>query len=380
MKKVIYGQTNKEVTILGFGGLRFDLNKRDEELSYLVEYAYDKGINYFDTAPGYCDERSETILGIAFRRMLKNNKKDFFVSTKGRPTVFDTEEKAIAGVKASLEKLGVKKIDFYHVWCLRSMDHYQLAMKKGGQYAGLLKCQEEGLIDHIVFSSHQPGNQVKEVLDQGAFSGVTMGLNILNYNYRRESVLYAKERGYGVVAMNPLSGGAIPQNEDKLAFLGKEGESATRLALRFNLSCPEIDVTLVGFSNEREIDEACEIAEAVSTYDDAQYSDIQAQLGNRMAYICTSCGYCRVCPVGINIPGYMLFYNEKEMFNRSDQEMVDMIYGLEYWNYTQNELVRADACIGCKKCEAECTQHLPIVQRLKEIASWESSGKDFVKV
>lgn len=380
MKKTSYGRTSKQVTIVGFGGLRFDLDKSDEELSYLVEYAYDRGINYFDTAPGYCDERSEAILGIAFRRMLKNNKKDFYVSTKGRPTVFDTADKAIKGVRDSLIKLGVDKIHFYHIWCLRSMDNYDLAMKVDGQYEGLLKCQEEGLIDHIVFSSHQPGNQVQEILDADKFDGVTMGLNILNYNYRRQSAEYAKAKGYGVVAMNPLSGGTIPDNEEKLSFIGKEGESATRAALRFNLSCPNIDVTLIGFSNEREIDEACEIAANLSTYDDDEYLDIQKQLGDRMEYICTGCGYCKLCPEGINIPGYMLFYNEKVMFEKSDREMVDMIYGLEYWNYTQNEVIRAGACIGCKKCESECTQHLSIVDRLKEISDWEARGVDAVNV
>lgn len=380
MKKVPYGQTGKAVTIVGFGGLRFDLNKTDQALSYLLEYAYDQGINYFDTAPGYCDGRSETIFGIAFRRMLEAGKSDFYVSTKGRPTVFDTAEKAIQGVKNSIEKLGVSKIDFYHIWCLRSMDNYDLAMKEGGQYEGLLQCQEQGLIDHIVFSSHQPGNQVQAVLDADQFDGVTMGLNILNYNYRRESAEYAKARGYGVVAMNPLSGGTIPNNEAKLSFLGKEGESATHAALRFNLSCPDIDVTLVGFSNEQEIDEACAIASRLAPYKEQEYLTIQEQLGSRMAHICTGCGYCKLCPEGINIPGYMLFYNEKEMFDKSDSEMVDMIYGLEYWNYTQNDLVRAEACIGCKKCESECTQHLPIVERLQAIADWESRGVNSVKV
>ena len=185
MNYITYGKTDKLVSIVGFGGLRFDLDKSNEELSYLVEYAYDKGITYFDTAPGYCNDRSEDILGTAFKRMIKNGKNDFIVSTKGRPTVFDTEEKSIEGVKKSIERLGVKKIDFYHIWCLRNMDHYELATKPGGQYDGLLKCKEEGLIDHIVFSSHQPGEQVERVIEEGKFEGVTMGL-------ARHKMIYGK--------------------------------------------------------------------------------------------------------------------------------------------------------------------------------------------
>lgn len=380
MKYVTYGQTRKEVSIVGFGGLRFDLTKSDEELSYLVEYAYDKGINYFDTAPGYCDDRSENILGTAFKRMLKNNKKDFYVSTKGRPTVFDTAEKAIEGVKSSIKRLGVDKIDFYHIWCLRNMDHYELAVKPGGQYEGLLKCKEEGLIDHIVFSSHQPGDQVAAVIASEKFEGVTMGLNILNYGYRRESAENASDSGIGVVAMNPLSGGTIPSHEKALQFLAETGETATEAAIRFNLGCKDITVTLIGFNNEAEIDKACELADGIEASDKDIYKLVQQRFGDSMKSICTSCGYCRVCPKGINVPGYMLFYNEKEMFHKTDAEMTEMVYGLEYWNYTQNHKVKSSDCIECGKCEKECTQHLPIVERLKEISKWEASGEDKVTV
>ena len=76
----------------------------------------------------------------------------------------------------------------------------------------------------------------------------------------------------------------------------------------------------------------------------------------------------------------MLLYNEKQMFGKTDKEMIDMVYGLEYYNYTANTIGRAEACIGCKRCENECTQHLPIVERLSEIARWEGQTEDFITV
>lgn len=109
MRYVDYGKTGKKVSVVGFGGLRFDLDKSNEENAQLIKYAYEKGINYFDTAPGYCDDRSEDIFGVAFREMIKEGKTDFYVSTKGKPKMFDTSEKAIAAVKRSIERLGVKK-------------------------------------------------------------------------------------------------------------------------------------------------------------------------------------------------------------------------------------------------------------------------------
>lgn len=380
MKYTNYGKTGKMVSVVGFGGLRFDLEKSNEENAKLVTYAYDKGINYFDTAPGYCDGRSEEIFGVAFEKMKKSGKDKFYVSTKGRPTVFDTAEKAEAGVKRSIERMGLKKIDFYHVWCIRKMDHYHLAMKEGGMYEGLLKCKEEGLIDHICFSSHQPGDEVIEILKDKKFDGVTMGINILNFSYRWKGVKYAKDNGYGVVAMNPLSGGSIPAHEKELSFIAAEGETAVEAALRFNISSPEITISLIGFANTKDIDMACKIADTSAPFKDEDIERIRQRLGENMNAICTGCGYCRVCPKGINIPGYMLFYNEKQMFNKTDEEMIELVYGLEYWNYAANSNKTAADCIECGKCQGECTQHLPIIQRLKEIDNWEKKGVNNVTV
>ena len=61
-------------------------------------------------------------------------------------------------------------------------------MKKGGQYEGLLKCKEEGLIDNIVVSSHMPGEDIENLMKNGEFEAVLMGINILNFMYRWQGV------------------------------------------------------------------------------------------------------------------------------------------------------------------------------------------------
>lgn len=106
-------------------------------------------------------------------------------------------------------------------------------------------------IDHIVFSSHQPGAEIKAILDDGKMDGVLMGVNILNFPFRWEGVEAAYQSGYGVVAMNPLDGGVIPANQDKFQFLAAEGETPVEAALRFIISCPQISVALI--SSERRI-------------------------------------------------------------------------------------------------------------------------------
>lgn len=42
MKYAEYGKTGKKVSVVGFGGLRFDLDKNNEENTKLVIYAYER--------------------------------------------------------------------------------------------------------------------------------------------------------------------------------------------------------------------------------------------------------------------------------------------------------------------------------------------------
>ena len=64
-----YGTTGLNVSAVGFGGMRFDLTRPDAENAELVRYAVDKGITWLDTAPGYCDDRSEMIFGLAVEQL-----------------------------------------------------------------------------------------------------------------------------------------------------------------------------------------------------------------------------------------------------------------------------------------------------------------------
>ena len=123
-----YGKTGIEMSAVGFGGMQFDMTRSKEENAGLVQYAIDKGINYLDTAPGYCQDQSEDIFGLAIQQMT-HKRDDFYISTKAMPEAFDTTEKAMGQVDKSLKRLKVDTIDFYHVWCVRRLDQYELAMK-----------------------------------------------------------------------------------------------------------------------------------------------------------------------------------------------------------------------------------------------------------
>jgi len=81
--------------------------------------------------------------------------------------------------------------------------------------------------------------------------------------------------------------------------------------------------------------------------------------------ICTGCAYCDDCPQGIPIPQYMDAYNHKILEGEGSR---DPIGGRLKWHWSL-ERSGAGKCTACGQCEHTCTQHLNIIERLKEIAA-----------
>ena len=69
------GKTNLRVSRLGFGGMRFPMkgSKVDRDLAIpLLRRGVELGINYFDTAVGYCNHDSQCVLGEALEDIRDN--------------------------------------------------------------------------------------------------------------------------------------------------------------------------------------------------------------------------------------------------------------------------------------------------------------------
>ena len=376
-----YGKTGLSVSAVGFGGMRFDTSRSNPDNAGLLQYAYDKGINYFDTAPGYCKDQSEDIFGLAFTQM-KSQREKFYVSTKGMPENCNTAEKSVDAVKKSLSRLKCDYLDFYYIWCIRRMKVYELAMRPGGQYEGLLRCKEEGLIRHIVISTHLRGPDVARIIQKDQFEGVLMGVNILNFLYRWQGVEAANQAQLGVAAMNPLAGGIIPKHEKQLAFLAGPDETPTEAAIRFCVSCPQITITLVGFTTQSHIDTACKVADSAKPFSHKDIQRIRQHITQNMDKLCTGCGYCMGrCPKDIPVASFMQYYNAKILAGKTDDEMVNELYVQKNWGILVDRNADAKDCNQCGRCEMACTQHLDIMRRMETIAAWEKKDrtKYFVK-
>ncbi len=138
------------LSALGLGTMRLpcingDDSRIDEEsAARMVSYAMDQGINYYDTAWGYHNGNSETVMG----RILKSYPRDsFYLASKFPGYDLSNMTKVEEIFEKQLEKCQVDYFDFYlfhNVWEM-NIDAY-LDDEKYGVFSYLMKQKENGRI------------------------------------------------------------------------------------------------------------------------------------------------------------------------------------------------------------------------------------------
>jgi hypothetical protein len=361
-----YGQTGKEVSLLGFGGMRFAHIDDHEKCVRMMLAAAEGGVNYFDTAPAYFDIKSETVFGKGFAELRKRNL-PFYSATK---TFASKENEIRRELDAQLKRMNIPAVDFYHIWCITSPDDWK-KRKKDGVLQTFIKLKEEGLIRHICVSSHLINDEIKELLTEKVFEGVLFGYSAYNFQTRQAAFDAIKEKNLGAVAMNPLGGGIIPHHPERFDFIKRPGESTVTAALRFLWDHTQITVTLVGFDTVEQVQEALSAIEGYKMRTEAELEAVKAKAPASLEGLCTGCGYCigcgtdSDCPQGIPIPQFMDTYNYK-LLDTSGKK--DPVAERLKWHWNLKRSI-AGKCTACGLCEKACTQRINIIQRLKEIAA-----------
>lgn len=354
-----YGSTGEKVSLLGFGGMRFRNIADQDACVAAMAAAAEGGVTYFDTAPGYFETKSESVFGLGFAE-LRRRKLPYQVATKTFKTKRDDIRREL---DAQLSRLGVDAVDFYHIWCITTLENWA-ERKREGILDTFRELKEEGLIRHICVSSHLIGDEIKELLMEGVFEGVLFGYSAYNFKTREAAFDAVRAKGLGAVVMNPLGGGLIPQHPELFGFLKREEtETAVEGALRFLWDHRDISTTLVGFGSAEEVEAALAAMEGYRERSEAELAAVKAAASSSFEGICTGCGYCDDCPQGIPIPKYMDAYNQKLLTDK-ESAVADRLK----WHWGGLKAEGAGACVECGLCESACTQHLDIMERLKEIA------------
>ncbi len=358
------GKTGYEVSQLGFGAMRLPMKDErvDRELAIpMIHRAFEAGVNYIDTAVGYCRQDSQRVVGEA----LKGWREKIVVSTKN-PYYGEDEKEWWTNLENSLERLQVDYIDIYNHHGLNAKKLADVEKRVG---SWMRKALDQGLIKHICCSFHDDNDALVKIVDTGYPSVITLQYNLLDRQLE-DGIAHAHKKGVGIIVMGPVGGGRFGASSKVFESLVPNVKRVPELALRFVLANPNVTVALSGMSTMQQVEEnIATAAEEVSLSDD----DMKAldehleRLKKAADLYCSGCGYCTPCPSKVAIPQVFQLYNEARTYGLWDHARES------YAGLVKREKA-ADACSECEECIEKCPQNIPIPERLKEIHAALSQG------
>lgn len=359
----------EDVSVLGFGLMRLpvhdgDYSRIDKEKTYeMIKYAIDNGINYFDTAYVYHNEKSEVITG----EILEENgwRDKIKIATKLPTWHIKSEDDVIRILDEQLERLRTDHIDFYLCHAL-DKDHFDNIIMKYNVLPLLEKAKAEGKIKHIGFSFHDDCETFKRILNSyDGWEFCQIQLNYINTDFQAgmEGLCYAsEEKRIGVVIMEPLYGGKLAAPSDHIISVLPPGKSPVENAFNFLWNRPEVSIALSGMGTMQMVKDNIEYASKaevgmLSVSDLAAFEKAKHIFDTMALVPCTKCAYCMPCPFGVDIPGVYEAYNKIP------------VTGIETAKEAYTKLdIKADKCKKCGACLRVCPQSIATPVLMPQIA------------
>ncbi|WP_333815604.1 aldo/keto reductase [Tabrizicola sp.] len=221
MRYRTFGRTGWQVSEIGFGAWQIggQWGKVDDAASIrTLLHAFDRGINFVDTAKLYGAGHSETVIGQALRQWRGGK---VYVATKAQPTVWpdpDDPSPALRGrfpdwhlrtnVENSLRRLGVDRIDLFQLHSWGPRGHLELDWLEVLNDLGA-----EGKIDQIGVSlrDNQPQEGVA-LARLGLVASEQVIFNLFEQPPREALFPAAKAGGTAIIARVPLDSGSLVGN------------------------------------------------------------------------------------------------------------------------------------------------------------------------
>jgi len=375
-----FGQIDFKVSALSFGCMRFPTKGSyadidEPEAIRMLHYAVEHGVNYLDSAYGYHDGKSETLVGKALRGGYRDKVK---VATKLPSWMVKARSDFDRFLNEQLKKLQVEHIDFYLLHALNK--EFWPKVRDLGFLEWVEGALADGRIGHLGFSFHDNYEVFQEIVD--AYAKWTFCQ--IQYNYMdvdnqagEKGLKYAASKGMAVVIMEGLLGGYLinpPPAVQELWESAEKKRSTADWALQWIWNQPEVSTVLSGMSTMEQVKQNVVSADN-SKVGILSQTELDLVSRVREKYLelrpipCTSCRYCLPCPHGVEIPSNFELYNNLALYkNREDAEN-------DYKEEIKEES-RASACTQCRECEEKCPQHIPISEWMPHVHEALGEGKE----
>lgn len=354
---------------LGFGCMRLKMNGDEvdyAEFSAMIDEYMASGFNYFDTAHGYIDGKSET----AIRDCLaaRYPREDYVLTDKLSEWYIKEEGDILPYFENQLKCCGVEYFDFYLLHAM-SRGNYE-KYKYCRAFDVLRELRREGKIRHIGISFHDNADMLNTILtEQPDIEVVQLQINYLDADDPGIQSLacyeVAERHGKRVMVMEPVKGGTLvnlPKEAGEILD-GLGIQSYASLALRYAKSFKNVFMVLSGMGS---VDMIRDNVKTMTHPTPLSKEELDATVKIRQiirksnAINCTGCSYCtEVCPKEIKIPAIFAAYNRfvlAEITRGQAKEELPKTGGC------------ASECIECGACEGVCPQNIAIRDRLKVIA------------
>lgn len=356
---------DQEVSLLGFGCMRFPLNEDmmiDEAASFnLLDEAFNNGVNYYDTAYPYHEGESELVLGRWLKSKVREQVK---IATKLPIWKVEVVEDVMRFFNEQLTKLQVDYVDYY---LLHSMDDQKWNKALNLQIMDILgSLKAEGKIKYLGFSFHDDYPIFEKILRGYPWDFCQVQFNYMDMIEQagEAGIALADDLGVKVVVMEPLKGGMLAKLPDDEHRMFDSRSSDASFGLRFVAGYPNVSIILSGMHSLNDVQDNLGTLSTFIALDELEaraVTMVANSLREKIAVPCTKCKYCMPCPVGVDIPENFRCLNDKYRYQKYQ------IANRSYHFISAD--ARADKCIKCGACLSKCPQHIDIPSQLAIVAS-----------
>ena len=314
----------------------------------VLRYAYDCGVNYFDTAEVYLRMKGETYVG----QGLKGVRDKVVITTKHQMDFRRKIDKA-AVIKRMEDSLKRLQTDYVDVAMVHSIEDLTPLLKNEEILGAYDELKKAGKVRFTGFSSHSPKVTLKQALETDFPQVVLVIYSHMEGQEIEPLVKAVRAKGIGTVAMKIFAGN---QQGNLKGMVGPK-MSYPQAAIRWVLANPDFDTCIPTMASYSHVEEY--VAASGQPLDRAALKMVALYREQaRSRYCRVSCKEClSACPASVavnDILRYAMYHDD---------------YGMERMaadHYAELEPGRKPVgCAGCAApCESACPHGLPVRARL----------------